>query len=68
MTTTCLALLRMDSCDDVDVLLRRQDRVVVSTGLLALLIIRFLLAAFVILLRLSRGTPPGCPRGRSCRR
>jgi hypothetical protein len=36
-------------CDDAKVLLRRDDHVLVSTHLLAVVIIPFLLGAFVIL-------------------
>ncbi len=46
----------MQRCDDASVLVRRDDRVLVSTRLLALVIIPFLLGAFVILYGFPRHT------------
>jgi hypothetical protein len=46
----------MNCCDDAGVLLRRDDRVLVSTRVLALVIIPFLVGAFVILYGFPRHT------------
>ena len=50
------SVLPMQCCDDAGVLVRRDDRVLVSTRLLALVIIPFLLGAFVILYGFPRHT------------